>query len=202
MKACQILQEVVGRYVAMGELAVAGEDLAVADGHYRAAERVVKGYGLPDVELRRLDRRLNAKRQEIAEVERRARDKRTPIVSPPPLEVSPPAAPPKEPVGERSKVFVPPSFEAAPLPEFPWPPPPPSATAEIRCEQLRLKTRLTSFGDVDRRLSEALDANGYCERRYYAVPDGFALVTRIEQINDDGTPQRQIAAVEPRGPAP
>jgi hypothetical protein len=106
----QILQEVVGRYVAMGELAVAGEDLAVADGHYRAAERVVKGYRLPDVELRRLDRRLNAKRQEIAEVERRARDKRTPIVSPPPLEVSPPAAPPKEPVGERSKVFVPPSF--------------------------------------------------------------------------------------------
>jgi serine/threonine protein kinase len=106
----QILQEVVGRYVAMGELAVAGEDLAVADGHYRAAERVVKGYRLPDVELRRLDRRLNAKRQEIAEVERRARDKRTPIVSPPPVEVSPPAAPPKEPVGERSKVFVPPSF--------------------------------------------------------------------------------------------
>ena len=106
----QILQEVVGRYVAMGELAVAGDDLAVADGHYRAAERVVKGYRLPDVELRRLDRRLNAKRQEIAEVERRARDKRTPIVSPPPLEVSPPAAPPKEPVGERSKVFVPPSF--------------------------------------------------------------------------------------------
>jgi hypothetical protein len=106
----QILQEVVGRYVAMGELAIAGEDLAVADRHYRAAERVVKGYRLPDVELRRLDRRLNAKRQEIAEVERRARDKRTPIVSPPPLEVSPPAVPPKEPVGERSKVFVPPSF--------------------------------------------------------------------------------------------
>ena len=106
----QILQEVVGRYVAMGELAVAGDDLAVADGHYRAAERVVKGYRLPDVELRRLDRRLNAKRQEIAEVERRAREKRTPIVSPPPPEVSAPADPPKKADGERSKVFVPPSF--------------------------------------------------------------------------------------------
>ncbi|MBA2592325.1 MAG: hypothetical protein H0U97_08745, partial [Gammaproteobacteria bacterium] len=106
----QILQEVVGRYVAMGELAVAGDDLAVADGHYRAAERVVKGYRLPDVELRRLDRRLNAKRQEIAEVERRAREKRTPIVSPPPPEVSAPADPPKKAEGERSKVFVPPSF--------------------------------------------------------------------------------------------
>ena len=106
----QILQEVVGRYVAMGELAVAGDDLAVADGHYRAAERVVKGYRLPDVELRRLDRRLNAKRQEIAEVERRAREKRTPIVSPPPPEVSAPADPPKKADGDRSKVFVPPSF--------------------------------------------------------------------------------------------
>ena len=106
----QILQEVVGRYVAMGELAVADDDLAVADGHYRAAERVVKGYRLPDVELRRLDRRLNAKRQEIAEVERRAREKRTPIVSPPPPEVSAPADPPKKADGERSKVFVPPSF--------------------------------------------------------------------------------------------
>jgi len=106
----QLLQEVVGRYVAMGELAVAGDDLAVADGHYRAAERVVKGYRLPDVELRRLDRRLNAKRQEIAEVERRAREKRTPIVSPPPPEVSAPADPPKKADGDRSKVFVPPSF--------------------------------------------------------------------------------------------
>ncbi|MGH8562624.1 MAG: protein kinase domain-containing protein [Gammaproteobacteria bacterium] len=106
----QILQEVVGRYVAMGELAVAGEDLAVADDHYRAAERVVKDYRLPDAELRRLDRRLTAKRQEIAEVERRARDKRTPIVSSPPAEVSPPADPPKKADGGRSRVFVPPSF--------------------------------------------------------------------------------------------
>jgi len=100
----------VGRYVAMGEVAVASEDLTAADGHYRAAERVVKGYRLPDVELRRLDRRLNAKRQEIAEVERRAREKRTPIVSTPPPEVSAPADPPKKADGERSKVFVPPSF--------------------------------------------------------------------------------------------
>lgn len=75
------------------------------------------------------------------------------------------------------------------LPEFPWPPPPPSATAQIRCKQLRLKTSVTRFGEVDGRLSEALDANGYFERSYYAVPDGFALVTRIEQINDDGTPR-------------
>jgi serine/threonine protein kinase len=106
----QILQEVVGRYVAMGELAVAGEDLAVADGHYRAAERVVINYRLPDAGLRRLDRRLSAKRQEIAELERRARETRTQIVSPSPPEVSPPADPPKKDDGERSRVFVPPSF--------------------------------------------------------------------------------------------
>ncbi len=105
----QILQEVVGRYVAMGELAVAGEDLGAADGHYRAAERIVKNYRLPDTELRRFDRRLNQKRQELAELERRAKELRKPVVSPPPVVVSPPREAPKaEP--EKQKVFVPPSF--------------------------------------------------------------------------------------------
>ena len=105
----QILQEVVGRYIAMGELAVASADLAVADGHYRAAERVVINYRLPAAGLRRLEQRLNAKRQELAEVERRARENRAQNVAPPPPEVSPPD-PPKQDDGERSKVFVPPSF--------------------------------------------------------------------------------------------
>jgi hypothetical protein len=83
----RILQEVVGRYVAMGEVAVAGDDLGEADGHYRAAERIVRSYRLSDTELRRLDRRLNAKRQEIAELERQRREtavSRPPAPPPPP----------------------------------------------------------------------------------------------------------------------
>jgi hypothetical protein len=43
-----------------------------------------------------------------------------------------------------------------------------------------------NFGDVDRALLRALDATGYAERRYFAVPKGFALVTRIERFSDDG----------------
>jgi hypothetical protein len=30
---------------------------------------------------------------------------------------------------------------------------------------------------------------GYVEKSYYAVPRGYALVTRIERINPDGTPK-------------
>jgi len=43
--------------------------------------------------------------------------------------------------------------------------------------------------DIDRKLSAALDNDKcrYFERSYYGVPDGFALVTRLEQINSDGT---------------
>ncbi len=105
----QILQEVVGRYVAMGEVAVGAEDLSGADGHFRAAERIVKNYRLSDTELRRLDRRLTQKKQELAELERRARDDRKRTVTPPPLVVSPRVEPPRA-EEEKQKVFVPPSF--------------------------------------------------------------------------------------------
>ena len=36
-------------------------------------------------------------------------------------------------------------------------------------------------------LSKALDSAGYTEKSYYAVPGGFALATRLERINNDGT---------------
>jgi hypothetical protein len=99
----QILQEVVGRYVAMGEVAVAGDDLREADGHYRTAERIVKRYRLSDMELRRLDKRLNAKRQEIAEAERLRREAPR---NPPPVAI--PAAPPPPPPAKEDKTPLPP----------------------------------------------------------------------------------------------
>jgi hypothetical protein len=46
------------------------------------------------------------------------------------------------------------------------------------------------LSDVDRKLAAALDSGDYSERSYYAVPDGFALVTRLEQIEADGTPKK------------
>jgi hypothetical protein len=55
--------------------------------------------------------------------------------------------------------------------------------------------------DVDARLNEALGKAGYFEKSYYAVPGGFALVTRLEQMNPDGTPkpepQRWAAEIGP-----
>ncbi|MEJ1967573.1 MAG: hypothetical protein WDN03_02895 [Rhizomicrobium sp.] len=38
------------------------------------------------------------------------------------------------------------------------------------------------------RLVKALSAHGYAEYSYYSVPDGFALVERLEQIQPDGSP--------------
>jgi len=85
------------------------------------------------------------------------------------------------------------SGEAAnlPMPEFPWPPPQASAlyvlprnliVAEGGLNRLILK-------HVDSRLTKALAKCGYHEKRYYAVPDGFALVTRLEQIDERGRPK-------------
>ncbi len=73
------------------------------------------------------------------------------------------------------------------IPLFPWPPPAASATEVIPSAILERNTILKSLGDVNAKLVSALRGNGYLERSYYAVPDGFALVTRLEQIKADGT---------------
>jgi hypothetical protein len=43
------------------------------------------------------------------------------------------------------------------------------------------------LGDVDKLLTDALSETGQVERSYFGVPGGFALVTRLEQINPDGS---------------
>ena len=42
--------------------------------------------------------------------------------------------------------------------------------------------------DVNASLDSALEQCGYSDRTYYSVPDGFAIASRVEQINEDGTP--------------
>ena len=68
------------------------------------------------------------------------------------------------------------------IPQFPWPPPWASATEVIPREMLEAEHDSTRLRDVDRAITEALEQNGYYESSYYAVPAGFALVTKIEQI--------------------
>jgi hypothetical protein len=72
------------------------------------------------------------------------------------------------------------------VPKLPWPPPV-AAARDVLPHQLFAAKH---FGDVDWMLRTALDANGYAERGYYAVPRGFALVTKLEQIERDGTPKQ------------
>jgi hypothetical protein len=43
--------------------------------------------------------------------------------------------------------------------------------------------------DSDVLITKTLRTAGYVERSYYGVPEGFALVTQLEQINDNGTPK-------------
>jgi hypothetical protein len=74
------------------------------------------------------------------------------------------------------------------IPKFPWPPPEASARVVINSTYLlNQHNDTTYFKDVDNKISAALDANGYVEKSYYSVPDGFAIVTRLEQYNEDGT---------------
>lgn len=85
-------------------------------------------------------------------------------------------------------------FVEVPIPSFPWPPPVASATAIVPQYLLLPKTLATStpmLKDVDATLSKALDLAGYTDKSYYAVPQGFAMVTRLERIDADGTPMQE-----------
>jgi len=71
-----------------------------------------------------------------------------------------------------------------PLPSFPWPAPEPTDWVD-----------LSSFAaahnqmQVNDALVRALQAAGYGQRwSYYAIPNGFALVARIEHLNADASP--------------
>ncbi len=74
------------------------------------------------------------------------------------------------------------------IPQFPWPPPEASTSAILPNEFFHESSgKIVLLRYVDTCLSDALGNADYGDKCYYAVPDGFALVTRLEQINDDGT---------------
>ena len=45
-----------------------------------------------------------------------------------------------------------------------------------------------TLGEVASDLQSAFDRAGYVEKSYYGVPEGFAVVSRLEQIDADGRP--------------
>jgi len=74
------------------------------------------------------------------------------------------------------------------IPRFPWPPPKPTSRTPVE-RSLLARGGQATLGDVARHLEAALSRVGYGERSYYAVPGGFALATRLEQITPDGRPR-------------
>lgn len=80
---------------------------------------------------------------------------------------------------------APPSISPA-LPKFPWPPPRASALALIP-RALLVRSPKTTLGDISDAIDAAFNETGYSTRNYYSIPDGFAMASAIEQINDDGT---------------
>jgi hypothetical protein len=83
---------------------------------------------------------------------------------------------------------APPSDE---YPQFPWPPPSPTASYKIDAQLLSiLENKNITLGEIDEKIANALVMAGYTQKAYFAVADnGFALVTQLEQINQNGTPK-------------
>ena len=148
------------------------------------------------------------RRSAQAEAERRAREKRRlsrageqPIEEAPkaaggaplsPEQESTPSPPSRAPRGGKAKGDGDDANRAslddspAALPDFPWPPPEPSARAELDRALFAKPASSATLGTVGVLLTEALDAAGYSELSYHGAPGGFALVTRLERTTDAG----------------
>jgi hypothetical protein len=69
------------------------------------------------------------------------------------------------------------------FPKFPIPAPEPSTSCNLDTYFARCNT----MGCVEEKLRHALEATGYHTRRYFYVPNGFALLTGMEQFNKNGS---------------
>ncbi|MCI4645727.1 MAG: hypothetical protein MRY64_13185 [Hyphomonadaceae bacterium] len=124
------------------------------------------------------------------------------------------SAPEPEPYTTAPETAGPGSETAAPLPTnpnvepcdigelkvFDWPPPEPSTKVSIPRGLLLLgiPEEDKTLGTVAQRLEAALVDAGYVEFGYQATDcAGFALVTRMEQIDDEGKPLQGTARFEP-----
>jgi len=86
------------------------------------------------------------------------------------------------------------------LPEFHWPPPPWSTRLKLGRALLVAGQPTPTNGSVAARMEQALAANGYTQVSYYAVPDGFAMVTQIERIDPNAASaaeQRWSTQIDP-----
>ncbi len=85
------------------------------------------------------------------------------------------------------------------MPAFPFPPPDASAHYSLPNGYFRDSI---SLYDVNTQLLAALEACYYYENSYHQIPKGFAMVTRIEKIKEDGTPYPDTERWEAHQPIP
>jgi hypothetical protein len=103
------------------------------------------------------------------------------------------------PAEEAAAPTPPPAAAPEPLaPLLPWPPPEPSARMVLPRELLGDPATL---GQLDERLRAALGRGGYDDLGYFAVPDGFAAVTRLERTDGTGQPVADVSRWEMSVPA-
>ncbi len=76
-------------------------------------------------------------------------------------------------------------------PLFPWPPPRASGFHKIPNNLIKKEGENSTWGRVTNQLEDALNYAGYTERSFFGAPSGFAIVTRLEQIYDDGRPKEE-----------
>ncbi len=116
--------------------------------------------------------------------------KQAPVVASAPPSPPPPPPPQNVAPAPAPTAAVP---RAPAMPVFPWPPPQPSSRLVLLNSLLVSGQQNLNLGNVDDRITTALLGAGYSERAYFAVPDGFAIVTKLEQINNDGTSKQPPA---------
>lgn len=73
-------------------------------------------------------------------------------------------------------------------PDFDWPPPRPTTRSLVPTEYLPAPGEGVLLKAVADRLQKALLSRGYQELAWFVIPNGFALVTRLEQITEQGVP--------------
>jgi hypothetical protein len=96
------------------------------------------------------------------------------------------ATPPPPPASAPEPVKPTPPREDNSIPQFPWPPPAASASYVLPGSLFEGRA---SLGQVTASIIAALERQGYVERSFFrTAADGVALVTRLERINDDGSP--------------
>ncbi len=111
-----------------------------------------------------------------------------PVSVPPPSSGSSNVVLPSSSLPPSTNTTVPGGTEPVPA-DFYWPPLFPSAFRDITAELERSAGRPRTLGDAGIELQQLLQKSGYAGSTFCRVPLGFALVTRIERINADGSPR-------------